>query len=117
MRRPYSLAAALLLSASIPAHATVFATVHGVVHDSQHRPIAGADVTLQAADSTFTLHAKTNSEGGFELSQAPIGVYRMEIKAPGFAAVSQPLTVASGTNPLLHILLPVAPATQTVVVQ
>ena len=41
---------------SIPALATVFATVHGVVHDPQHRPIAGAQVTLQAADSNFTLH-------------------------------------------------------------
>jgi len=112
-----SLAAALLVAASISALANVFATVHGVVHDPQHRPIAGADVTLQAADSAFTLRAKTNSDGEFELPQAPIGVYRLQVAAPGFAAVSEPLTIASGTNPILHIALPVAPATQTVVVE
>jgi hypothetical protein len=117
MRFSSSLAAALLLAASIPACATVFSTVHGVVHDPQHRPIAGAAVTLQAADSAFTLRATTDPAGEFELPQTPIGVYRLTVAAPGFATVTQPLIVASGTNPILHIPLPVAPATQTVVVQ
>jgi hypothetical protein len=107
----------VLLAASIPALATVFAAVHGVVHDPQHRPIAAAEVTLQAANSDFILRAKTGSDGEFELPQAPIGVYMLKITAPGFATVNQPLTVASGTNPVVHIALPVAPATQSIVVQ
>jgi hypothetical protein len=111
------LASALLLAASIPAHATVFATVRGVVHDPQHRPVNGAEVTLQAVDSAFVLHATTGSDGEFELPQTPLGVYRLEVKAPGFATVTQPLTVASGTEPVMHIPLPLAPATQTVVVE
>ncbi|MGA2350652.1 MAG: TonB-dependent receptor [Terracidiphilus sp.] len=109
-------AATLLAVASIPALANVFATVHGVVHDQQHRPIAGAAVALYAANSDFALRAVTNSEGEFELPQAPIGVYRLEITAPGFATVTQALTLASGTNPVLHIALPIAPTAQTVVV-
>ncbi len=88
MRRLCVLAAALLLAASLPAFATVFATVHGVVHDPQHRPIANAKVTLQAADSAFTLNATTDSEGEFELPQAPIGVYRLQVGANGFATVT-----------------------------
>src|ERR1019366_3800498 len=47
----FSVVAALLLAASLPACATVFATVHGVVHDPGHRPVVGAEVRLQAADS------------------------------------------------------------------
>ncbi len=117
MRCIYSLAAALLLLASIPAFATVFATVHGVVHDAQHRPLAGADVTLQAADSQFTLRAKTTADGEFELPQAPIGIYRLTIASPGFATSTQTLQIASGTNPVLHIMLPVAAVSQTVVVE
>jgi hypothetical protein len=108
--------AALLLAASVPALATVFATVHGVVHDPQHRPIAGAKITLQAADSDFVLHAVTGSNGQFELAQTPIGVYRLDVTAPGFEAVTQPLAIASGTNPVLHIALSVGSASQTVVV-
>src|ERR1700677_2271740 len=112
----HTLAAALLAAASLPASATVFATLHGVVHDPQHRPIAGATVTLQAADSDFALRATTNANGEFELPQAPIGVYRLTVTATGFADVTQILTVASGTNPVLHIPLEVAGSTESVVV-
>jgi TonB dependent receptor/Carboxypeptidase regulatory-like domain/TonB-dependent Receptor Plug Domain len=108
---------ALLLLASIPAFANVFATVRGVVHDPQHRPIVGAIVTLKAVDSSFALSAKTDSEGGFELSQAPIGVYRLQVSASGFATVDQSVTVASGTNPILHVALSLAGATESVLVQ
>ena len=115
--RIYSLlAAALLLAASLPGYATVFATVHGVVHDPQHRPIAGAKITLQAAGSDFVLQATTGSDGTFELPQAPIGVYRLTVTAQGFAPVTQSLSVASGTNPILHIPLSIGTATQSVVV-
>ena len=75
MRRHISLASALFLSASLlPALATIFATVHGVVHDPQHRPISGAEITLQAADSAFTLRTQTGPEGTFELPQAPSAI-------------------------------------------
>jgi len=111
-----SLAAALLAAASIPALANVFATVHGVVHDPRHRPIAGANVTLQAADSAFSLTTVTGPDGEFALSQAPIGVYRIQVSAPGFATITQPLNLASGTNPIIHIALPIAPTTQSVTV-
>ena len=109
--------AASLLVAAVPALGSVFATVHGVVHDPQHRPIAGASVTLQAADSDFVLHAATGSNGEFELANTPIGVYRLTVSAPGFAESTQPLTIASGTNPILHIPLNLGAATESVVVQ
>jgi hypothetical protein len=112
-----SLVAALLLAASIPALANIFATVHGVVHDLDHRPLAGAQVTLQAADSAFILRATTGSDGEFELPQAPIGVYRLEVTVPGFGTVSQSLSVASGTNPVVHIAMQIAPVTRSVVVE
>ncbi len=110
-------ASALLLGAAIPACATVFATVHGVVHDPQHRPIANAKVTLKAADSAFALSAATDSEGAFDLLQAPIGVYRLEVGADGFATVNETIAVASGTNPVVHVALPVASTTEFVQVQ
>jgi len=117
MRITSRLALALLLASSLPALATVFATVHGVVHDPQHRPVANAKVTLQAADSAFVLDATTDSEGAFDLLQAPIGIYRLQVVAPGFATVDETISIASGTNPVVHVALPVAAATQTVVVQ
>ncbi|MGP8251930.1 MAG: carboxypeptidase regulatory-like domain-containing protein [Terracidiphilus sp.] len=116
MRRLYLLAA-LLAAASLPVYATVFATVHGIVHDQQHRPIAGAQVTLKAADTSFTIQAKTNNEGAFELPQTPIGVYKLTVAASGFATSTQDLTIASGTNPVVHIPLAVGAEAQSIVVE
>ncbi|HVN92996.1 MAG TPA: TonB-dependent receptor [Terracidiphilus sp.] len=108
---------AFILAASLPAFATVFAVVHGVVHDQQHRPIAGATVTLKAADSDFVLHATTNADGEFNLPEAPIGVYQLTAEAAGFATAAQTVTLNSGTNPVLHIPLAVGAATETVRVE
>ena len=112
----FIIAVFVALSATV-AHATVFATLHGVVHDPQHRPIAGAQITLQAADSAFALSGTTNTDGEFILPQAPIGVYRLSVAAVGFAPVSEPIALASGTNPVAHIMLNVAPTKQSITVQ
>ena len=116
MRRP-SIVACLLMLCSILARATVFATIHGVVHDVQHRPIANALVVLVGAESAFKLHASTSATGEFAIAQVPIGVYRLEVSAPGFADSIETITVASSTNPVLHIPLAVAASTESVVVK
>jgi hypothetical protein len=95
----------------------VFATIHGVVHDAQHHPIANAHVALQAAESAFKLQAVTSSSGEFEITRVPIGVYRLEVSAPGFSASVQTITVASSTHPVLHIPLAVTASTESVVVK
>src|SRR5580698_2502305 len=108
---------AFLLAASLPAFANVFATVHGVIHDPQHRPLAGASITLKASGSDFVLHATTDTEGAFELAQTPIGLYTLTVTAAGFATDTESLTVISGTNPVLHIALSVGTAAESVVVE
>src|SRR5581483_4685293 len=95
----FLLSCALLAALSPAAYATVFATVRGVVHDPQHRPVAGAHITLKSQDSAFSLQATTGSDGAFSLPEVPIGSYTLEIKAEGFARASQQITLASGTNP------------------
>ena len=106
----------LVLAVPLVARATVFSTIHGVVHDAQHRPISRAHVSLASADSAFALTAETGLDGEFDIARAPIGVYRLTITAAGFASVMQTLTLASGTNPVLHIPLPVAASSESVVV-
>jgi hypothetical protein len=106
----------IAIAISLSARATVFSDIHGIVHDPQHRPISGATITLKASASDFTLTANTNAQGEFDLQQAPLGVYTLTVAAPGFATAEQTLSIASGTNPLLHIPLTVAPSSQTVIV-
>ena len=117
MRKFIFLSLAFSLAISIPAFATVFASLHGVVHDPEHRPLAGAHIVLQAASSDFSLSKTTNADGEFDLPEAPIGIYRLTVSASGFETVTQPITLNSGTNLLVHIVLPVASTTETVVIE
>jgi len=116
MKFPRFFALLLFVAPVLPASATVLAGVRGVVHDPQHRPIPNAQISLQSVNSSFKLSATTNANGDFALSNAPIGVYRLTVEAPGFATATQTITVLSGTAPVLHIPLDLAGSTQTVVV-
>lgn len=109
-----SLCLTLLLAGM--ALATVFATVRGIVHDPQHRPIADAEVVLKAERSEFTQTTHTSPEGEFHFDSIPVGEYHITVSRPGFAAQELALTVLSGTAPILHFELQVARQAQTVTV-
>jgi outer membrane receptor protein involved in Fe transport len=106
--------AALAFAWALPAFATIFGTVQGVIHDPSHRPVPGADVTLAAAKSEFTRSARTNDNGEFEFRAIPAGEYRIEVKQPGFSDATQAIRLTSGSTPVVHIQLRLAGQTQTV---
>lgn len=94
----------LLLSAG-SAQATVYGQLQGIVHDSEHRPIADAQVTLAAIDSQFGSTAHTNSDGYFSFLTLPFGDYTLTITSAGFDETHQTLTVFSNASPVLHFQL------------
>ena len=98
------------------AQATELTAVRGVVHDPGHRPIAGAAVTLHAADSDLVENEKTNANGEFSFSAVPAGVYIITAAQSGFNTEKETLTVASNTSPVLHFELEVAAVQQSVTV-
>ena len=98
-------------------HATIFGRVEGIVHDPQHRPIASASVTIQAATSDWSLSAQTTDSGQFSFVAVPIGDYRITVSQPGFESVAQNATVTSGSSPILHFQMAIASVTQTAVVE
>ncbi|HET6220292.1 MAG TPA: TonB-dependent receptor [Acidobacteriaceae bacterium] len=109
-----------LLSAALVclplARAAELTAVRGVVHDPQHRPIAGATVTLRAAYSDFEITEKTDTDGEFSSSAVPPGVYVVTAAQPGFDTTTQSITIASNTTPVLHFELQVASVQTSVVV-
>jgi hypothetical protein len=70
------LAAALLLATSLPAFATIFGSVRGVVHDPQHRPIQGAHLTLKAQNSDLTQSQDSKDNGEFLFHLCRSGITR-----------------------------------------
>jgi hypothetical protein len=109
-----------LLSAALVclplARAAELTAVRGVVHDPQHRPIAGATVTLRAAYSDFVITEKTDTSGEFSSSAVPPGVYVVTAAQPGFNTTTQSITIASNTTPVLHFELQLASVQTSVVV-
>ncbi|MFB3920813.1 MAG: TonB-dependent receptor domain-containing protein [Terriglobia bacterium] len=98
----------------MPANATIFSTVRGIVHDPQHRPVSGAQATLKARESQWSQSAPTGPEGNFEFTAVPLGEYTLTISAPDFAPVESTLTVVSGSSPILHFGLQLATVKQSV---
>ncbi|HLJ22965.1 MAG TPA: TonB-dependent receptor [Candidatus Acidoferrales bacterium] len=99
-----------------PARAEIFGTVHGIVHDPQHRPVQDADVDLKALHSEWMQHQKTNDNGEFEFSAVPLGEYTVTVMVANFQPSVQNLVVVSGSSPVLHFGLELASVAEKTVV-
>jgi hypothetical protein len=104
-----------LLCSSV-VRASVFGQVQGIVHDPQHRPVRGAEVTIRSAHSDFVQTAKTDQNGAFSLPMVPLGDYIVTVTEAGFNSLQRSLTLASNTSPLLHFELQVGSVRQAVTV-
>jgi outer membrane cobalamin receptor len=114
--RKLALLCLLSLFPGTAVHATIFSQIHGVVHDPQHRPLAGARIELHAANSAFAQTTLTSQDGSFSIPTVPLGNYILTVSQSGFASSRQALTVTSDTSPVLHIELELSTVQQTTTV-
>ena len=98
---------------SLPARASTVVQVQGIVHDPEHRPIAGAHVTVHAAASDLSFAAQSDGEGFFSIPAVPPGLYTIAIAADGFANLQQTITVTSNASEILHFPMTLASVSQT----
>ncbi len=110
---PVAILSLFLLSLR-PALGAVFGEVQGVVHDPQHRPLSGATVVLKSATSAFTQSKSTDRDGGFRFQAVPFGQYTVTVSQTGFASFTQPISLASGTSPILHVELSLATVNESI---
>jgi hypothetical protein len=115
MRQVGSLIAVFFLLDAM-AFATIFGSVRGIVHDPQHRPIRGVQLTLKAQNSDWTQSQETNDNGEFVFTSVPIGDYTVTATSKGFQDATQDVVVQSDTSPVLHFQLAVAGVNESVVV-
>ena len=107
-----TLVCTLLLA--IPASATIFGSVRGLIHDPQHRPVQGAQVTLRAQNSGWSQTATSNDAGEFHFDAVPLGEYQVTVDMSGFTPQQQKLILTSGREARLHFGLALARTTETV---
>jgi hypothetical protein len=98
----------------LSAHASIFGSLRGIVHDPQHRPVQGAMVMIRAKSSDWAKSVNTDANGEFELNAIPLGEYTVTVANPGFAQSTEGLVIESETEPVLHIQLKIATGNETV---
>ncbi len=96
--------------------AAIFGRIQGIVHDPQHRPVAGASVKLQATTSAYSQTTQANDKGEFSFTSVPVGDYKITVTQPNFETAEQTVTVDSSSAPVLHFPLAIAAVSQTAVV-
>jgi outer membrane cobalamin receptor len=99
---------------TLPAFASIFGSVRGVVHDPQHRPIQNAMVMLSSKTSQWSASTNTDATGEFSFNGVSLGEYTVTVVAPTFNQATQNLVVNSGSQPVLHFSLSVASNKETV---
>jgi hypothetical protein len=108
------LALAVLLAPTV--RAANVGSVHGVVHDAQHRPVASAAIELTAAGSAWSQSTRCDRVGEFSFPVVPVGDYVLRVSQAGLGTVALRLTVVSGAAPSTHVQLSAAEFTETVTV-
>ena len=96
--------------------ATIIGRIQGVVHDPQHRPVAGASVKLQAVTSDYFQTTQANDNGEFSFATVPVGDYKITVTQANFANTEQSVTVESNSSPVLHFQLAIAPVKESATV-
>src|SRR5262249_48839632 len=102
---------------TVAANATIFSSVHGLIHDPQHRPVQGARATLRSATSDWAKSATSDNAGEFHFDNVPLGEYRVTVEVEGFASQEQTFVLSSGRDARPHFSLKLAHAAETVEVQ
>ncbi|MGC2196450.1 MAG: TonB-dependent receptor [Terriglobales bacterium] len=112
----FALSAAVLFFAGA-AGATIFGSVHGLIHDPQHRPVQDAKATLRSTTSDWSQSTVSDNAGEFHFENVPLGEYRVTVEVEGFATEEQTVVLTSGRDAKPHFSLTVAHAAETVEVQ
>jgi tetratricopeptide (TPR) repeat protein len=86
-----TLAQTSLADAQAPAQPST--SLHGVVHDANARPVAGAIVSLEGGGQTLT--TTTDRTGAYRFSAISEGSYTLHVKLDGYAESSVPSIILS----------------------
>ena len=100
--------------AAISCFAETVATVRGVIHDPQHRPVQNAMVMIKARTSDWSATANSDANGNFAFTAVPLGEYVLTVVGVGFEQAQQNLAVVSGSEPVLHFALNIAGTKETI---
>ncbi len=94
------------------------AQIHGTVQDPSGAAITDADVKAIQVETGVTRSVASEADGGFVLTNLPLGPYRLEVSKEGFAKfVSTGIVLQVGSDPAVAIALKVGSTNEQVNVE
>ena len=111
----FALICSVLLS-PVNLFASIFGSVQGLIHDPQHRPVKGVQVTIHSVSSGWRHSVSSDDSGEFHVDAVPVGDYMVMVDASGFAPQQQNVSIISDREVKLHYVLTVANSKETVTV-
>jgi Carboxypeptidase regulatory-like domain len=108
----------LMSCATVWAQGGATAQMHGAVRDSTGAVVPGADVKATQTDTGVVRSTTTGADGGYVLTNLPLGPYRVEVSKQGFTTFVQTgIVLTVGSAPAVNMTLQVGAVTQQVVVE
>ena len=100
------------------AFAQATAQIHGTVQDMSGAAIAGATVRATQTDTAVSRTVTSEADGGFVLSNLPLGPYTVEITKEGFTtAVQQGIALQVGSDPNVVVAMKVGAVNDRITVE
>jgi Carboxypeptidase regulatory-like domain len=94
------------------------AQIHGTVQDSTGAAIPAADVKATQTDTGVSRSTMTGADGGYVLTNLPLGPYRIDVTKQGFTtAVQSGIVLQVGNDLAVNIAMQVGAVTEEVNVQ
>ncbi|WNM36569.1 carboxypeptidase-like regulatory domain-containing protein [Streptomyces sp. Li-HN-5-11] len=79
--------------------------LRGTVRDVQGTPVAGAGVTVTAADGEVVTSAKTGPDGGYAITDLHAGTFTVRVQAPGHRPHAQEVDTGRAGAPTHDVTL------------
>ena len=108
----------LLTCAAVWAQAVSTSQIKGTVQDSSGLGVPGAEVKATQTGTGVVRSTATGADGGYVLTDLPIGPYQLEVSKAGFSKYVQTgIVLQVATNPTIDVPLKVGSVTEQVQVE
>src|SRR6185437_3975857 len=103
---------------ALQVRAQITSVITGTVADPHGSAVPAAQVVITNTDTGIAHPAQTKDDGSYEVSQLPVGPYRIEVKKEGFQTYAQSgIVLQLNTNPTVNVTLQIGSISQTIEVQ
>src|SRR5579871_6761049 len=108
----------LFVCAAAWAQAVITSNVTGTVTDSSGLAVPGAEVKVTQSETGFIRTVTSGADGGYLITNLPVGPYQLQVTKQGFSTYSQTgIVLQVNSNPTINVALKIGAVTEQIQVE